>query len=134
MSKRSLRSVFFVAAALTLSPHSGKAAEPGACLDKNQINDILAKEGQSQIILAIQSPWAVEGKLVGNFMHVIFTSDAAGKTGYQLTEDGCKPDSLATEYSPGGRACRYEGRVASCMMGLAVFLLRQKWKLILKPP
>ena len=99
MSKRSLRSVFFVAAALTLSPHSGKAAEPGACLDKNQINDILAKEGQSQIILAIQSPWAVEGKLVGNFMHVIFTSDAAGKTGYQLTEDGCKPDSLATEYS-----------------------------------
>jgi hypothetical protein len=41
----------------------------------------------------------LEGKLVGNFMDVIFTSDAAGKTGYQLTEDGCKPVTLTTEYS-----------------------------------
>jgi hypothetical protein len=102
MSKRSLRSAFFVAAALTLSPHSGKAAEPGACLDKNQINDILANEGQSKIISAVQAPWAVEGKLVGNFMDVIFTSDAAGKTGYQLTEDGCKPTDVSTDAAPVG--------------------------------
>ena len=98
MSKRSLKSAFFVAvSALALSPHNGKAAEPGACHDKSQIDNIMLKENQVEIISAIQSPQVVNDRLVGNVMNVTFTSDATGKTGYILTEDGCIP--LATEGS-----------------------------------
>ena len=49
------------------------------------------------MITAIQSPWIVKGQPVGDDMEVTYTSDATGKTGYQLSEDGCKP--LATEAS-----------------------------------
>jgi hypothetical protein len=108
MTKKLLESHFRVIApamvALTLSFHSVEAMDAGACIDQSQINGILTKEGQSKIIEAVQSPWMVEEKAgniipVGNFMDVTFTSGAAGKTGYQLSEDGCKP--LATDGSTG---------------------------------
>ena len=94
--KSSLKTTF---AALTVGTgvlaggQSAHALEAGQCFAKSDQAKILADAGQNRIIGGIEPTFLEDnnGKLYPTTMKITFTSSRDNKTGFVLSENGCKP-------------------------------------------